>query len=158
LEVELVLGQRVSGVIGRPGDAARYAFTGSAGQRLYYDAQDADFDSLAVRLTAPSGGVVSINHNADSDVGPFTLVENGRYTLTIDGNGDVTGDFAFQLLDARARPALTLGAIEVGARSGEQRHRTSLRGVAGQRLYLDGRGTNSGGNGLYGRTIAIWQR
>src|SRR5205807_9284864 len=103
----LVLGTTISNTISRPGEQQYYAFSGVAGQRLYYDALDADFDRINVSLVTPSGVVRFLTGgNSDYDVGPFTLLETGAYTLIIDGAGDTVGDYSFRLLDVGAAPAL----------------------------------------------------
>ena len=90
-------------------DEHRFTFTGSAGQRLFYDALDADFDAIYVYLYDPAGNNYAIAHNSDSDVGPFTLPLSGTYTLLIKGSGNYTGDYSFRLLDLAAAPAITYG-------------------------------------------------
>src|SRR5207249_837112 len=77
----LTLAASVTGSLDEPGEEDRYTFTGVAGQRLYYDALDADNDPINVQLISPSGAIPFINGNSDSDVGPFTLTETGTYTL-----------------------------------------------------------------------------
>ena len=46
-----------SNTIATPGERDFYSFTGAIGQRLYYDALDADGDSINVQLIAPSGAL-----------------------------------------------------------------------------------------------------
>ncbi|MEO8428922.1 MAG: PA14 domain-containing protein, partial [Verrucomicrobiota bacterium] len=104
----LTLGATVNGMISNPGEQDLYTFRGTAGQRLYYNALDRDFDAIAVRLVSPGGTVVHLSANADSDVGPFTLVEDGNYTLILDGNGSTTGDYSFRLIDVDQAPAKPL--------------------------------------------------
>ena len=78
----LTLGQEVTGTIANPGDQATYTFTGSPGQRIY-------FDSLArhARPTGrphrPVGNKVFTGTLSSGDQGPFTLTRSGTYTLTI---------------------------------------------------------------------------
>src|SRR6266567_3085196 len=101
----LTLGATVTGSLDEAGEEDRYTFTGTAGQRLYYDALDADIDPINVQLISPGGGIVFINGNSDSDVGLFTLTETGTYTLLQKGVGDYTNDYSFRLLDLAAAPA-----------------------------------------------------
>jgi hypothetical protein len=96
----------VNGAIANPGEQGRFTFRGTPGQRLYYDALEGDFDSIGVHLVSPSGLTVQINGNSASDIGPFTLIEDGLYTLVIDGNGATTGNYAFRLLEVSKQPML----------------------------------------------------
>ena len=105
----LTLGTLVTGTLTEPGEEHWYTFNGAPGQRLYYDAWDADFDQISARLVNPSGATVHINNgNADSDVGPFTLAEDGVYNLVLNGNGATTGDYRFRLIDVDQPPAKPL--------------------------------------------------
>ena len=112
----LTLGATVTGTIAEPGELDVYTFTGAPGQRLLYDALDADFDQIYASLKAPSGVQGPLNHNSDYDIGPFTLTEAGTHTLTVDGYVATTGDYGFRLLDAAALPALPLDTVLGGTR------------------------------------------
>src|SRR5437660_1222167 len=142
----LVLGTTISNTISRPGEQQYYAFSGVAGQRLYYDALDADFYRINVSLVTPSGVVRFLTGgNSDYDVGPFTLLETGAYTLIIDGAGDTVGNYSFRLLDVGAAPALPLDTDLVGSiNPGRSVVLYQLAGTAGQKLYFDGKGNDSG--------------
>ena len=77
---DLTLGTTVIGTISEPGEQDVFTFTGAAGQRLYYDALDRDFESINVQLYSPSGGLLwNFNHSNDSD--PLTLTETGTHKL-----------------------------------------------------------------------------
>src|SRR2546428_13477192 len=94
----LSLGLAQSGTISLPGQRDRFTFTGTAGQRIYFDTFDYDSDFIGATLYAPSGVTVfSINHSSDS--GPFYLTETGTHTLVVQASGDETGDYAFRPLD-----------------------------------------------------------
>src|SRR4030095_5830749 len=82
----LTFGNTVTGSLSLPGQQDSYTCAATVGQWLYYDALDGDFDQISAILFTPSG-VAVFNSNADQDVGPFTLVEPGTYTLVIDGVG-----------------------------------------------------------------------
>src|SRR6266581_1099738 len=146
-EVNLTLGSSYNGTISLAGQQDAFTFTGTAGQRLYYDALDYDFDSVNVQLINPSGGIVFINGNSDSDVGPFTLTETGTYTLLQKGNGDTTGDYSFRLIDVSQAPAqsltfdTTVNGTNVPVISASVYRFT---GMAGQRLFFDFAATNIG--------------
>src|SRR6266404_5055270 len=112
LVVGLASSNIYSGTISLPGQEDRFTFTGTAGQRLYYDALDYDFDAINVQLISPSGAIPFVNGNSDSDVGLFTLTESGTYTLLQKASGDYTNDYSFRLLDLAAAPAITYRSEE----------------------------------------------
>ena len=95
--VNLTIGNAYSGSISLAGQHDAFTFTGTAGQRLYYDALDGDYDAINVQLISPSGAISFLNGNSDTDIGPFTLTETGAYTLQQYGSGDYTSDYSFRL-------------------------------------------------------------
>jgi len=149
----LVYGTTYSGTIAQPGDEARYTFSGTPGQRIVYDALDIDGDSLQVYLLDDVGNNVFINQGAESDAGPYTLNSPGQYTLVLRGYGPSLGTFRFRLLELGTAPSqtLTLGTTVEGVLNpGKEIDLYRVQGVAGQRLYFDGAGTNTaGGWNLY---------
>lgn len=145
--VNLSLGTIVSSTISAPGQQDTYTFTGSPGQRLFYDALDADFDQIQARLTNPSGLIVSINQNSDSDFGPFTLTDSGTYSLVIDGVGATVGDYSFRLVDLISQPELPLNTVLTKTLNpGYSVDWYRFTAVGGERLFFDGLGANAGGN------------
>ena len=144
----LTLGATVSGTIAQPDQEFRYTFTGTAGQRLVYDALDTDGDSLRVYLIGPSGGVVHIDQGAESDAGPFTLTDTGPYTLVLRGYGEAVGSFRFRLLDPTVAPSqpLALDTTVTGVLDpGTAVQLFTFSGSTGQRLFFDGAATNTAG-------------
>ena len=81
----LTLGQMVSGTIANPGDAASYTFTGTPGQRIFFDGLGTAISNLNAILTDPYGNTV-FNTGAASDAGPYTLTWPGTYTLSVYSN------------------------------------------------------------------------
>jgi len=150
-DLPLTLGATVSGSLDEPGAQERYTFVGTAGQRILYDALATDTAQLTAALTAPSG-VNVWTRNAYTDVEPFTLPESGTYTLLIDGSGAAVGPYAFRILDVAAQPVVPLDTVVTETLSpGNSVWIYRLDGTAGQRLYFDGLGANSGGQWyLYG--------
>lgn len=138
----------VSGTIANPGDQVIHTFTASAGQRLFYDSLEGNFDQIYAKLLNPNGTMVFINNaNSDSDVGPFTLVDSGTYSLVIDGSGATTGSFSFKLVNLSTRPAAPLDTpFAKSLNPGYSTEWYTLNGTAGQTLYFDGLGSNAGGN------------
>ena len=141
----LNLGPVVAGAIANPGDQEVYTFTGAPGQRIVYDALDGDSLQIYARLIAPSG-VVLPEWNSDTDQGPYTLNEAGTYSLVVDGLGSVTGPYKFRLYDVANLTALTFDTVVTDTLNpGISARGYRFDGTAGQHLYLDGLGANSGG-------------
>ena len=115
----LTLGTEVIGTIANPGDSHTYTFTGTAGQRLYYNALASSSTYVFAELTDPYGNAF-FNTSASSDEGPYTLSYSGTYTLTIYSyaNQRATGAYAFSLDDASTATSITLtpgsGTTETG--------------------------------------------
>jgi len=148
----LTLGASVSGQLIEAGEEDRYTFTGSAGQRLYYDGTRFDQPSLSVFLLNPSGGTLHINTGAEYDAGPFTLTESGTYTLVLKATTEVTGNYGFRLIDIAQSPAMTVGldtSIKGTNAPASSASVYRFTGTAGQRLFFDGTGTNAGPWRLY---------
>ena len=85
----------------------------------------------------PSGAVVHVNGNSDSDIGPFSLVEAGQYTLSITGSGSTVGAYSFRLDDLAAAAPLNLGATiggDLSPRSEADLYQ--FNGKLGQRLHF----------------------
>jgi hypothetical protein len=111
LPATLALGSLTSGNITEIGEQHLFTFNGSAGQRVYFDSQDADGEQIYTRLVAPSGALVWDFTSESSDIGPMTLLENGLYTLVVDGSAAAVGDFRFRLLDLAAAAPLNVGPV-----------------------------------------------
>jgi hypothetical protein len=133
----LTLGTVVSNTISEPGEQDLYTFNGTIGQRLFYDALQSDPDSTRVQLVSPSANVVSIDHDADTDVGPFTLAESGTYALRLYGNNGGTGDYSFRLLDLASQPVLPLDTLTTNVLGPYEALVYRHDGAAGQRLFFN---------------------
>ena len=126
-----------------------YRFTGAVGQRLFYDAIDADNDPVYAYLYDPLGNYVSglYGQNSDYDVGPFTLTAPGTYYLVQQSQSPyTTNDYSFRLIDVAQSPATALtldtqitGTLNPGTKSDLYR----FSGTNGQRLYFDAMPTNN---------------
>ena len=111
----LTLGTEVTGTIANPGDSHTYTFTGTAGQRIYYDGLASANYYLFAELTDPYGNVF-FNNTSTADEGPYTLNWSGTYTLTIYsyGNQRATGAYAFTLDDTSTATSVTPGTVVTG--------------------------------------------
>ncbi len=138
----------ISGTIADPGDRREYVFSGTGGQRIYYDALDADGDAVSVTIYRPDG--LSLHSgSAEWDSSLLTLPQTGDYRVVLDGDGRGTGDFRFQLLDAASADALSLDTFisDSLAEDGQTRLYRFV-GSADQLLYFDAQGN--------GNTNAYW--
>ena len=116
-----------------------FRVSGAVGQRVVYDAIDADLDTNFVSLYSPSLALV-LSGNTDADQAPLTLGESGTYYLLVRG-GEPSGapDYAFRLLNASAAPTITLGAdVNASLNPGRQSQVYRLSAAADQRLYFNG--------------------
>jgi hypothetical protein len=143
---DLTLGATISGSLADPGDQHTYTFRGAPGQRLYYDAMDGDFDPIFATLLNPRGVGIFVTGNADGDSGPFTLNEEGIYTLVIDGSVAAIGDYRFRLLDISRQPILPLDSPQsLTLDPGYSAQLYQYAGPAGQRLYFRNLGSTGSG-------------
>jgi hypothetical protein len=130
--------------ISTPGEQHRYTFTGSAGQRLYYDGLDTDSVSILAQLVDPTGNPVSLNGNSRYDVGPFTLLDSGTYTLVISGANHTVGNYNFRLLDLIDQFSLPVNApLNSTLTPGTSADLYQFVGVPGENLYFHGQGSSS---------------
>jgi len=137
----------VSATISEPGERDYYTFNGTVGQRLVYDALQSDPDQIYLYLISPAGALVpQLNFgNSDADVAPFTLTENGTYTLLVTGYLDATGDYSFRLLDVAAQPVLPLDTPTTNAVAAYETVLHRFEGTAGQQLFFDALSTSVNG-------------
>jgi RHS repeat-associated protein len=132
----LTLGTATTNTIASPGEVFVYTFTGSPGQRLFYDATTSVVSNQVVQLFAPSNDLV-FNANWSSDQGPFLLTQAGTYRLVLYGASAATGTFAFRLLDLATVPALTLGPTSGTINPGTAVVAYQVNGTRGQRLLFN---------------------
>ncbi len=143
---EFNLGEQVSSNIGEAGEEDIYTFSGTAGQRLYYDGISGD-SRINTRLISPSGEQVLLTSNTSFNRQPFNLIETGTYQLIVDGNGDTKGDYSFQLLDLADAIDLTFDTTISGSlKPGQETVLYKFEGTLNQKLFLDDKGTQSRGS------------
>ncbi|MBX9253632.1 tandem-95 repeat protein [Desmonostoc muscorum CCALA 125] len=138
----------VSGEITEKGEEDFYTFTGTAGQRIYFDRlfqNPTGSYSLNARLYNPTGQeILERNFQYGDDPEPIILNENGTYRVRIDGSGENTGTYSFSILDLSLATAINLDTTYTTTLDpGQETHLYSFTGAANQRLFLD-RLNNSG--------------
>jgi RHS repeat-associated protein len=130
-------GITVNGSIAEPGETDQYTFSGVAGQRLYFDGFTGDF-GIDVQLLSPSGASVLNFVDSNDDRGPFTLLETGTYTLSVNRNSGTTENYSFQLIDTASTSSLTLETpINDNLDPGIETDIYQFTGTAGQRILVD---------------------
>lgn len=146
----VTFGNTNTGVLTPPQGARAFSFTGAPGQRIYYDALTPGAND-ATATTLSAHGAIILNHSAEADAGFVTLTEPGAYFMIVDSlPGQPAADYNFRLIDLAEPPVTTIpldttitNSLDPGTREVFYR----FNGVAGQRLFFDGLGTN--GNGTW---------
>ncbi len=143
---QLTLGSTVTSSIAQSGEKDIYTFTGTAGQRLLYDALiNNSTSTIYAQLISPSGQTAFYNGDADSDRAPFTLTESGTYKLSLDGNAADTGDYSFRLLDLSNATTVKLATTVTDTLTpGLESDIYKIDATAGQRLFFDALTTATG--------------
>ena len=113
----LTVGDTVKGSIAHAGQRDFYSFTLSQAKQLYFDALSNS--NVNWTLVGPRGTVVSGRNFTSTDSGSlggsaiYDLVA-GDYTLIIDGNADMVGDYSFRVLDIAQATPLMPGTPVIG--------------------------------------------
>ncbi|NEO00339.1 MAG: hypothetical protein F6K50_34260, partial [Moorea sp. SIO3I7] len=76
------LGETISSTISEPGEQDTFTFSGTPGQRLYFDGLSGNFN-IDIRVISPSGQQVLFD-DTDDNSQPFSLQETGTYQLIVD--------------------------------------------------------------------------
>jgi hypothetical protein len=147
----LTLGTVVAGTLAAPGAELRYTFSGSQGQRVFYDAIEGSPTAVALRVLDAEGRLVSNGEgNAYGDLGPLALPRAGMYTVAIGGLSDRLGAVSFRLLDVASAPVLAMGTDTTGRLVARWESRIyRFTGVRGQRVRLTTGGGDAG--------LGLWQ-
>jgi hypothetical protein len=126
-----------------PGQNARIAFNGSAGQRISINITNGTFSFAFLSILKPDGtalGSSRIFGPGDTFIDTTTLPSTGGYTLFIDPNGASTGSATVQIYDVppdAGGPITPSGApVTVNTTVPGQNGRLTFAGTAGQRVSL----------------------
>ena len=135
----LSLGSTINASIGRVGEQDVYRFSGSVGQKLYFDAINGSSD-ITAKLVSPSGLQVWSGDTSNDSL-PITLLEAGTYSLTFDGNADTTGNYSFRLNNLATTSSyvenLSFNSLRSGSIYANQTRLYKFNGQAGERLNFD---------------------
>jgi len=118
----LTLGQAVSGSFGTPGQRASYRFTLAEARQLLFDGLSPNNANPDIywTLTGPRGTEISNRRFYGSEsyelgtASPLLDLVAGDYTLTLDPQGDQTGEFSFRMLDVAAATAFASNSVVSG--------------------------------------------
>lgn len=100
----LSLDTAVTAGIETPGDEDQYFFTQLEDRRVYFDYLSGD-GSLTWEIRRPNGALVAgDDFSANPQELQFIELIPGDYIMTIDAEGNDTGDYSFQLIDIDSAP------------------------------------------------------
>jgi RHS repeat-associated protein len=132
--------------IGEKGERDTFTFEGLNGQRIALDVILSSFNTSA-KIIGPSGSTILTNDPLISVVGAWwygnklnrvSLPEDGIYRLIIDGVDGTTDNYAFQIIDVDAAPALEAGTSTSDTlEPGKAFKFYQFTAQAGDRFYLD---------------------
>ena len=95
----VAVGGAVTGVLDVPGDRDRWTFTAAPGQVVSLDQTAcSNAGGLNWSIRDALGRTILARTTNLNDVGPFALL-GGSYTITVLAEGDLTGTYAFTLVD-----------------------------------------------------------
>ncbi|BAS59966.1 YD repeat protein (plasmid) [Leptolyngbya boryana NIES-2135] len=146
------LGATVSGALVEKGSYDTYSFSGLAGQQIFVDFVEGN--NTSIKIYDPAGQIVYEGLGvSDSNSSPpyassyynnLVLTQSGIYKVIIDGQNEMTGQYAFRLLNKADAPLVSLDTDIVGQLDSTGRsvrtHRFTL--IQGQSLFFDGQGGN----------------
>jgi Bacterial Ig-like domain/Putative Ig domain len=136
----LILGDTVFGKASVPGENDEYLFSGTKGQRLYFDPlqYSGNHYDWNFKIVSPSGRtIVSSDFRQDQNQ-LITLDENGNYKVIVDAQGDRTGNYGFSVIDTSLLSLTPLDKpITDKLKLGSQDHVFRFAGSKGQRLFFD---------------------
>ena len=137
----LTVGDTVNGSVAHVGQRDFYSFSLGEAKQLYFDALSTS--NVNWSLVGPRGAVVSGRNFTSTDSASFggsaiyDLVA-GYYTLVIDGNADMVGDYSFRVLDIAQATTLTPGTDVSGQLSpANETDLYQFNVTAGERFYFD---------------------
>ncbi|MDP1667162.1 MAG: CARDB domain-containing protein [Methylobacter sp.] len=155
----LTVGDIVTGSIAHAGQRDFYSFSLGEAKQLYFDALTSTATNWT--LAGPKGTIVSGRNfaNTDSDglTGASAIYDlvAGDYTLIIDGNADMVGNYSFRLLDIAQATPLTPGTPVDGQLSpANETDLYQFNVTAGERFYFDYKSSSGGSYWPYWRLVA----
>ncbi|WP_414529920.1 putative Ig domain-containing protein, partial [Nodularia chucula] len=132
------LGTSVNTSISNKGEVDTYKFTGTIGQKLYFDYVVAPANER-LKFYSPTGVLLNERFLNSGDFLPETLKENGTYRIEISGDNGTIGAYGFTLSDRNSVsiPAITLGTVITDTVNGNNTNLYRINGTQGQILNFD---------------------
>ncbi|MGB7411503.1 MAG: LEPR-XLL domain-containing protein, partial [Sphingopyxis granuli] len=138
----------VTGSLDVPGATQSFTFTLTEARKVYFDSLT-DRSNIRWSLVGPNGTLVNgraFGASDSIDISGSNILDlaAGDYRLTVDGDGDATGAFAFRLLDIANAAPIQAGALVSAQNEGRATDLYAFDAVAGERYFFD-RQTLTGG-------------
>jgi len=132
------LGDTVLGQLRLPGEQDEFIFSGSPGQRLYFDILQSSGGTgdWSFSVYSPSGEKILASNLASNHL--LNLNESGNYRVVIDGAGDHTGSYGLSAIDLSLVPNAPFDTVIEGTLNpGTEDDIYRFSGNAGQKLFFD---------------------
>ncbi len=142
VEIGMAVGDTVSDSIEHAGQRKLYNFDLAADAALYFDSFT-NSTSFKWSLVGATGTLVSARNFSGSDsndysANPVLKLGAGAYTLIVDADNDVTGNFSFRLADLAEATAINIGdTVSDTLSPGNETHLFRFDASAQDRLRLD---------------------
>jgi hypothetical protein len=137
----VILGDTVLGRITAPGEQDEFTFSGTAGQRLYFDPlqYSGDYYQWRMDVYSPSGLKVIDGATFGWDQNKLlTLLENGNYRVVVRTRADQVGSYGFSVINIGLVPVVPFDVIVKGQLSPASEDDVyRFTGNKGQKLYFD---------------------
>jgi RHS repeat-associated protein len=95
-ETAITFGTSVADRISAVGERRRYTFHADAGQVIFLAATGPNVDGLSWVLRGPNGEYLFSGYTSN-DLGPWTVIESGTFTIEIYSDTTATGPYSFEL-------------------------------------------------------------
>ena len=136
---------RIDGAIDQPGEQDRFQFTLTEQTRFLFDGVQGA--QVRWQLQGPNATDQFSFRSLESTGDRFVDLNPGTYNLTVDGVGDRTGNYVFQLIGIEASSSVRNGVPVTGQlASGTQAALYSVNLEVGDRLYVQPAASNTGGS------------
>jgi large repetitive protein len=137
----VILGDTVLSRLRTPGETNEFTFSGTKGQKIYFDPlkYSGDVGQWRLDLYSPTGRKLIDGANFSWDQNRLlTLLEDGNYHISVKSYGDSTGDYSFRLIDTGLVPLLPFDElIQANFPSGKQDQVFRFTGNKDQKLFFD---------------------
>src|SRR5215213_1846420 len=134
-------GPAVSSTITTPGQTARLAFTGTAGQRVSINSSASLTGCWTLAILKPDGSQLASTFSCGSAIfiEPQALAVSGSYTVVIDPNGGATGQATvnlYNVVDGAGTLTVNGSAVNVSLAVPGQNASLTFSGTAGQQTTV----------------------